>query len=814
MTFLFMNFPPRLLALAFFLPFLGLTKGFSAQSNAPAIFWSSDSLQPGDVVLLYGNVLAPVSQVRVWQLPDDPTVASATELAPPATAVTQTVYQSCNASLKFLLPTTFQPGVYAVEVLGGKPLVLNRPQPWFMQPERLEPGLVENQASPGTKIQLIGKDFLLPGDKGQPLISLQAAAGGPAMGIKPDKSEKFSLLATLPKDLSPGIYELRVSNGFGGGAGWSDPLKVEIKRQVAWPDKEFNVKSFGALGDDSTDDTQAIRAALDAAEKNGGGIVYFPWGTYRLTDWICIPKKTILRGEERDATILKWPVDEPQKETDFTPVAIYGDTSYGVENLSLIARKVNTILMDLSMANNIAPELKSRVNPDGSHDVFFRHVAFHHWMHCSHPDRNQVLWAKRYTDDSNPFNFRDQSIRNFEVSDCLFQGANQSFFNIRNARIIRNSFSNGMGYCWTCLGGGAWFTVAEDNDLRCSSSWGYGKIGMNRIYSSRNICHNFVHGEREAMTCDISATPAIPYVQTPEGIHFTGDKNIAWFGIPKAVEPTGFTLDGIKASPDDFVGKTVLILDGPGAGQYRNITHNTSTEFTIDRPWEVPPSTESTIGLWDLCRHMIVSKCQGYDTSAFAQLYGSFYDYVVDGCTVDRSQGTWGQSGWFIQFRYNTIRYAQSYHPHIGTPGKNREGNSPYGFNGLTDGNLRITKFGSAQYGTPANKAIFVKDVVPHPVPGVRGCVIKGNELDYNQCITLLPGRDPMSRPGTNDFLHMTDALIDHNTIRHANVGIFVGGLVSNVLASGNICEDVRTPLVGNPAAVVSFSAGGPPPVK
>jgi hypothetical protein len=778
-----------------------------AQATNPVVFWASDSLQPGDAVLLYGDALAPFHQVRVWQLPDDPDVPIATETTTPPTAAARTVYQACNASLKFLLPETFQPGVYAVEIPGAKPVVLNRPQTWYLQPDSLEPGLVENQAPPGAKVQLIGKDFLLPGDKGQPLLALHAASGGQWRKITPDKAEKFSLHATLPKDLPPGKYEMRVSNGFGGAAGWSDSLQIEIKTPDYWPDKVFNVKSFGALGDDMADDTQAIRAALDAAEKNGGGVVYFPWGTYRLIDWIRIPKKTILRGEERDATILKWPVDEPLTEADFSQVAVYGDTSYGVENLSFIARKVNTIFMDLSVANNIDQDLKPHVNPEGSRDVFFRHVAFHHWMQCGHPDRSPELWAKRYTDNSNPFNFRSGAIRNFEVSDCLFQGANQGFYNIRNARILRNSFSNGMGYCWTCLGGGAWFTVAEENDLRCSSSWGYGKIGMNGIYSSRNISHNFVHGEREAMTCDISATPAIPYVQTPEGMHVTGNQNIAWFGLPKAVGTNVITLDGIKAAPDEFAGKTVMILDGPGAGQYRQITHNTPTEFTIERPWDVPPTPESTIGLWDLCRHMIVTKCEGYDTSAFAQLYGSYYDYVVDGCTVDRSQGTWGQSGWFVQFRYNTIRYAQSYHPHIGTPGKNREGNSPYGFNGLTDGNLRITKFGSAQYGVPGGKPIFVKDVVPHPVPGARGCVIKGNELDYNQRIALLPGRDPMSKMGANDFLHMTDALIDHNTIRHSEVGIFVGGLVSNVLVSGNICEDVKTPLVANPATVVSPGA-------
>ena len=42
----------------------------------------------------------------------------------------------------------------------------------------------------------------------------------------------------------------------------------------------FNVKSYGAAGNGSTDDTTAVQAALDAAASAGGGVVYFPRGVY------------------------------------------------------------------------------------------------------------------------------------------------------------------------------------------------------------------------------------------------------------------------------------------------------------------------------------------------------------------------------------------------------------------------------------------------------------------------------------------------------------------------------------------------------
>jgi len=45
----------------------------------------------------------------------------------------------------------------------------------------------------------------------------------------------------------------------------------------------FNVKDYGAVGDDTADDTTTIRAALTAANTAGGGVVYVPRSTYKVT---------------------------------------------------------------------------------------------------------------------------------------------------------------------------------------------------------------------------------------------------------------------------------------------------------------------------------------------------------------------------------------------------------------------------------------------------------------------------------------------------------------------------------------------------
>ena len=44
----------------------------------------------------------------------------------------------------------------------------------------------------------------------------------------------------------------------------------------------FNVRDFGARGNGHADDTPAIARALAAADRAGGGTVYFPRGTYAI----------------------------------------------------------------------------------------------------------------------------------------------------------------------------------------------------------------------------------------------------------------------------------------------------------------------------------------------------------------------------------------------------------------------------------------------------------------------------------------------------------------------------------------------------
>ena len=63
-----------------------------------------------------------------------------------------------------------------------------------------------------------------------------------------------------------------------------------------------SVKAYGAIGNGTTDDREAVQAAIDAASSDGGGGVFIPFGTYRLTKasgayCLTLPSNVYLVGE-------------------------------------------------------------------------------------------------------------------------------------------------------------------------------------------------------------------------------------------------------------------------------------------------------------------------------------------------------------------------------------------------------------------------------------------------------------------------------------------------------------------------------------
>jgi hypothetical protein len=76
-----------------------------------------------------------------------------------------------------------------------------------------------------------------------------------------------------------------------------------LKNVVYQGDLILNVKNYGAVGDNATDDTAAIQATINALPA-AGGAVYFPAGTYKITSALTLRNSLTLKGDDSSASVI------------------------------------------------------------------------------------------------------------------------------------------------------------------------------------------------------------------------------------------------------------------------------------------------------------------------------------------------------------------------------------------------------------------------------------------------------------------------------------------------------------------------------
>jgi len=101
---------------------------------------------------------------------------------------------------------------------------------------------------------------------------------------------------------------VRISDAGRLGVGTDTPLTLlhvygdfTLRGPAPWAD----VTAWGAVHDDSTDDTTAIQNAINAVASDGGGVVFLPTGVYRITSALQIKDGVRLIGQGTYQTSLK-----------------------------------------------------------------------------------------------------------------------------------------------------------------------------------------------------------------------------------------------------------------------------------------------------------------------------------------------------------------------------------------------------------------------------------------------------------------------------------------------------------------------------
>jgi parallel beta-helix repeat protein len=122
----------------------------------------------------------------------------------------------------------------------------------------------------------------------------------------------------------------------------------------------FNVKTYGAVGNGSTDDTAAIRSAIRAASATGG-IVFFPPGVFVLPSLLtCKSLNNVsFQGSGQSITILKStiPVGAPARNGAPTMLSFSNCANFAIrdttfDNNNIITTALQTCLVSVSSSIN------------------------------------------------------------------------------------------------------------------------------------------------------------------------------------------------------------------------------------------------------------------------------------------------------------------------------------------------------------------------------------------------------------------------------------------------------------------------------
>uniref|UniRef100_UPI000EF5A659 right-handed parallel beta-helix repeat-containing protein n=1 Tax=Streptomyces sp. E5N91 TaxID=1851996 RepID=UPI000EF5A659 len=114
----------------------------------------------------------------------------------------------------------------------------------------------------------------------------------------------------VPRFFGPdGIVGMWADGGDGSRV-WVEAHNVGSNEAAAGSVRDWlNVRDYGAVGDDTADDTAAIQAALAACPM--GGIVYLPAGAYRTSAPLTIPPAVTLMGTHTNLMTVVGLVDPP-----------------------------------------------------------------------------------------------------------------------------------------------------------------------------------------------------------------------------------------------------------------------------------------------------------------------------------------------------------------------------------------------------------------------------------------------------------------------------------------------------------------------
>ena len=765
---------------------------FAAAKFSPVIFNSNETAGRAEVFGVQGAGFG--AGAELWCT----VVSGKVKLLKPT--VKLKVLSASEYNLSALIPDkpAFKAGVliavWVKRTMGGrawsKPVFLNRARGVTIEYDRI---------MPGQAFRIFGRNLRLKGFvPGLRFVEVKTRESFPA---RITGGDPFVLNVIAPAAIMPGSrYQLVLSNGNGSGiaeaestaeelmtgmAAAADPfgLKVPWGTEFTFYKNIYNVKSdprlqLKAKGDGETNDRQAIQQAIDLASRNGGGVVYFPEGKYKLDipsgSGLIMRSRVVLKGEGDQKTFIQYGFGTPPPYPD--PIGKDGwpnATTEGVAILwpvnttlsglyQLCLQNVNTSGLWRHSLKTMPPPVKK---PGGSGSRFFA-------ANCRFDF--SVAWGLSWA-------YVDRMI----ITDCDFDS---------KARIT-------WPWLWHCTGSTNF--VVRNNRLRYAA----GRFGFNDSFNGI-IENNHItrqgdlinpKGETGGFNIDFAQDivvmnnrldvegKAIPDLNQGETILSQGGNPEQMF-VGKVSAATANTLTdrnqqwGQIKTPSLSSSDAVAIVYGRGMGQWRHFKSNTKNTLQLTRHWDVIPDATSCYAImhWSAEDWLVKDNILENNNRGIWFYCGST-DVAITGNQLNNSEGIYIRSDQrLIMGRYNlSWNVSVTDNQVINTNGLR----PAFICNVLALGTKPDTLFGAGSIGVEIRRNL-VQAHQPNSGSFVRAEGYFNEVLPKNAADSIKPG-----------VTGVIGTIFEKNKTVNTDIGYRLYGPIGQTIVKDAVVKDVPTPL-------------------
>lgn len=381
------------------------------------------------------------------------------------------------------------------------------------------------------------------------------------------------------------------------GVPWaSDFITIAANEIDVKMDPRLKVK---AAGDGVTDDTVAIRGAIQLASSSGGGTVYFPTGDYKIVtpsgstsgSPLVVPSRVILRGAT--STTSRIFVNDPQatSETDGTwtwgGIDFQGSSLSGMTDLGVYAA---------NSSNSLCALLWNRGSTQAS-ELFFNNLDVHldnsksFWLEATD---NLLIQNSSFESNTTQLNINASQYGPIYIAGNSNVSFVKNLISYHFGRVHMPSNTNLL------MQGNTLMRDAQNKDMDDGTAAESGGVELS-FSQNIQVLNNTIQtlnapadeaGDGEAIMSQQSTVQDVLDAGNSTAITSTTltDSNALWGPV---------TVSRLAQFPE-----VVVILTGSGTGEWRTIQGvNTSTKtLTFGQPWNPVPEVGSlySIFAWTL----------------------------------------------------------------------------------------------------------------------------------------------------------------------------------------------------------------------